>query len=85
MEHSYYQTGYCDYKYSEYLNFFLLLGGIVCIVARMESLTNLEEYKDTFFPLCDQLEKEGRWQKIDSSSCPYWQKVEGAQVLYKVC
>ena len=61
------------------------LGGIVCIVARMESLTNLDEYKDTFFPLCDQLEKDGRWNKIECSSCPYWQKVEGAQVIYQVC
>ena len=61
------------------------LGGIVCIVARMESLTNLDEYKDTFFPLCDQLEKDGRWKKIECSSCPYWQKVEGAQVIYQVC
>lgn len=56
----------------------------------MESFKKLEEYKD-FYPLCDELEKAGRWQKVESSSCPYFKKVgrdegllEGAQVLYKV-
>lgn len=65
-------------------------GGIICIAARMESFKNLEEYKD-FYPLCYELEKAGRWQIVESSSCPYFKKVdgdevlmEGAQVLYKV-
>ncbi|XP_061195921.1 methyltransferase-like protein 27 [Saccostrea echinata] len=60
-------------------------GGIVCIVARMESLSNLDKYKDSFFPLCQKLEEEQKWRKIDCSSCPYWSKIEGVQIVYRVC
>ncbi|XP_048766769.2 methyltransferase-like protein 27 [Ostrea edulis] len=59
-------------------------GGVVCIVTRMEHLRNLKEYKDSFFPLCDQLEKDGKWKKIACSSCPFWNTVEGVQIMYRI-
>lgn len=46
----------------------------------MESFKDLEEYRD-FYPLCDELEIAGRWQKVKSSSCPYFKEVNGAEVL----
>lgn len=60
-------------------------GGILCIVAHMEGFYELEEYKDSFFPLCDQLEKDGKWQKIECSECPFWSDVKGLKFLYRVC
>ncbi|XP_034332750.2 methyltransferase-like protein 27 [Magallana gigas] len=60
-------------------------GGIICIVARMEGFYKFEEYKDSFFPLCDKLEKDGKWQKIECSECPYWNTLKGITFLYKVC
>lgn len=65
--------------------FKFVLGGIVCIVARMESLSNLDKYKDSFFPLCDDLEKAGKWTKIECSPCPYWNRIQGVQLVYRVC
>lgn len=46
----------------------------------MESFKDLEEYRD-FYPLCDELERAGRWQTVKSSSCPYFKEVNGAEVL----
>lgn len=51
----------------------------------MESLSNLDKYKDSFFPLCDDLEKAGKWTKIECSPCPYWNRIQGVQLVYKVC
>jgi hypothetical protein len=69
-------------KYDK-ISVLLFPGGIVCIVTRMENFRNLEEYKYSFFPLCDKLENDGKWKKIDCSSCPFWESVEGVQVVYK--
>ena len=68
-----------------YIVLFIFPGGIVCIVARMESLSNLDKYKDSFFPLCNDLENAGKWQKIECCPCPYWGKIQGYQLLYRVC
>lgn len=68
-----------------YPDFIFFLGGIVCIVARMESLSNLDKYKDSFFPLCNDLEKAGKWTKIECSPCPYWNRIQGVQLVYRVC
>jgi hypothetical protein len=67
------------------LTVLLIPGGIACIVTRQVHLHNLEEYKDSFFPLCDQLEKEGKWKKIECSSCPCWDTVDGVSIIYKKC
>lgn len=55
--------------------FKFVLGGIVCIVVWMESLFNLDKYKDFFFLLCDDFEKVGKWIKIECLLCLYWNRI----------
>ena len=43
--------------------FYLITGGIICIVNRRSPFLQFPEYVDNFFPLCDQLEQEGKWKK----------------------
>jgi hypothetical protein len=68
----------------------LLSGGVICNVTRQEHLVLVEEYKDRFEPLVDQLERVGKWKRLIKSTFPQFliradgSKVVGLQFLYQV-
>ena len=65
--------------------YFIFTGGYICIVSRMENFKIVSEYKDSFFPLCYKLESEGKWRKVDCSTCAYLPNIEGVKIIYQVC
>ncbi|KAK3088380.1 hypothetical protein FSP39_018440 [Pinctada imbricata] len=59
-------------------------GGYVCIVTRMENFRIVDEYKDKFFPMCDSLEKAGKWTMKKRDPCPYLEGIQGVCICYQV-
>ena len=59
-------------------------GGFICIVARMETIKKSDEYKNSFFPMCDKLETDGKWSRVKRESCSYMAGVEGICICYRV-
>ncbi|KAK3103855.1 hypothetical protein FSP39_022431 [Pinctada imbricata] len=60
-------------------------GGYICIATRTENLENVEEYKNRFYPLCDDLEKSGKWKKIKEELCYYQNDREGIVFCFQIC
>ncbi|KAK3090573.1 hypothetical protein FSP39_012776, partial [Pinctada imbricata] len=60
-------------------------GGYVCIVTRRENFERMVDYKDTFFPMCDRIETDGKWRKVVNESCPFFPGVEGICLCYQIC
>ncbi|CAG2232496.1 unnamed protein product [Mytilus edulis] len=57
-----YRNLFCTYFTSKPL-LFSNPGGIICIVNRRSPFCESPDYVNKFFPLCDQLEQEGKWKK----------------------
>lgn len=60
-------------------------GGIICIVNRRSTIYELPEYVENFFPLCDELETEGKWTKEEISTFPgFLMNEDGIIIVYRV-
>ena len=76
------------FSYALYLLFlswlclYLITGGIV---NRRSPFLQLPEYVDNFFPLCDQLEQEGRWKKEEITTFSrFMGEADGICIIYRV-
>ena len=68
-----------------WLCFYLITGGIICIVNRRSPFLQLPEYVDNFFPLCDQLEQEGKWKKEEITTFSgFMGEADGIGIIYRV-
>jgi hypothetical protein len=69
-----------------WLCFYLITGGIICIVNRRLPFLQLSEYVDNFFPLCDQLEQEGKWWKKEEITIfsRFMGEADGICIIYRV-
>ena len=65
--------------------FSFIQGGIICIVNRRSTIYELPEYAENFFPLCDELETEGKWTKEEISTFPgFLMNEDGIIIVYRV-
>lgn len=61
-----------------------LSGGIICLSCRIEHLREALEYAK-FFPLCDQMERDGKWRKEEVTTYNgYLKNVDGVIIVYRV-
>jgi hypothetical protein len=64
--------------------FSFIQGGIICIVNRRSTIYELPEYVENFFPLCDELETEGKWTKEEISTFPgFLMNEDGIIIVYR--
>ncbi|XP_068202558.1 methyltransferase-like protein 27 [Palaemon carinicauda] len=60
-------------------------GGFIIIVMRKEYLDYVEEYKDKLIPYIDEMEKQGKWTKVEVKTVPkYSFDKDGMIFTYKV-
>ncbi|XP_063408715.1 methyltransferase-like protein 27 [Mytilus trossulus] len=60
-------------------------GGIICIVNRRSPFYESPDYEDKFFPLCDRLEKEGKWKKEEITTFNgFIENADGIIIVYRV-
>lgn len=62
------------------------LGGLVCVTGRLNSVEDSQEYAN-LIPLCDRLEKEKQWEKLEVwkySGYHTKEDVTGIMFVYRV-
>jgi hypothetical protein len=68
-----------------WLCFYLNTGGIIGIVNRRSPFLQFPDYVDNFFPLCDQLEQEGKWKKEQITTFSrFMGEADGICIMYSV-
>ncbi|XP_063409846.1 methyltransferase-like protein 27 isoform X2 [Mytilus trossulus] len=60
-------------------------GGVICISNRRSPFYESPDYVDKFFPLCDQLEQEGKWKKEEITTYKgFMENADGIIIVYRV-
>ena len=68
-----------------WLCFYLNRGSIIGIVNRRSPFLQFPEYVDNFFPLCDQLEQEGKWKEEQITTFSrFMGEADGICIIYSV-
>jgi hypothetical protein len=68
-----------------WLCFYLNRGSIIGIVNRRSPFLQFPDYVDNFFPLCDQLEQEGKWKKEQITTFSrFMGEADGICIMYSV-